>query len=77
MVTFTRDRAQELKAKQDLLLKAERDIAAGWKRLPDQENLLLDLKARGYDGEQAERLLQLLKQTLVEWEQHRILIEQR
>jgi hypothetical protein len=33
--------------------------------------------AGGHDTRQAERLVDLLKQSLVEWERHRVLIAQR
>ncbi len=69
--------AEQLKAEQALLLKAERDIEDGWKRLRSQQQLLADLRAAGHDSRQAERLEQLLQQTLVEWERHRVLIEER
>jgi hypothetical protein len=36
-----------------------------------------ELMAGGHDTRQAERLVDLLKQSLVEWERHRILIAQR
>jgi hypothetical protein len=39
--------------------------------------LLLELRAGGHDTTQAERLVQLMKDTLTEWERHRILIEDR
>jgi hypothetical protein len=35
------------------------------------------LQASGQNTEQAERLVSLLKRTLIEWERHRALIEQR
>ena len=35
------------------------------------------LRASGHDTAQAERLIELLKHTLIEWERHRALIEQR
>ena len=76
MAVFT-DRAEELKAEKALLLKADRDIEEGWKRLRNQQDLLQDLREGGHDTKQAEYLVKLLKQILVEWEQHRVLIEQR
>ena len=76
MAVFT-DRAEELKAEKALLLKADRDIEEGWKRLRNQQDLLQNLREGGHDTKQAEYLVKLLKQILVEWEQHRVLIEQR
>ncbi|OAF11695.1 hypothetical protein [Bradyrhizobium neotropicale] len=71
------ERTEQLKAEQRLLIKADRDIEEGWQRLRDQEERVRDLQADGHDICQAERLVDLLKQTLVEWERHRTLIEQR
>jgi hypothetical protein len=39
--------------------------------------LLSELQAAGHDSSQAERLVKLLQQTLVEWERHRALIAGR
>jgi hypothetical protein len=71
------ERARELLNEQDLLVKAELDIEQGWGRLRNQQDLLVELQGTGRDTRQAERLVQLMKQTLVEWERHRRLIEQR
>ncbi|WP_027551619.1 hypothetical protein [Bradyrhizobium sp. Cp5.3] len=71
------ERTEQLNAEQRLLIKADRDIEEGRQRLRDQENRVLDLQADGHDIRQAERLVDLLKQTLTEWERHRTLIEQR
>jgi hypothetical protein len=71
------ERTEQLNAEQRLLCKADRDIEEGWQRLRDQEDRVHELMAGGYDTRQAERLVDLLKQTLVEWERHRTLIEQR
>jgi hypothetical protein len=35
------------------------------------------LQAAGENTREAERLVQLMKQSLIEWERHRVLIEQR
>ena len=70
-------RVEQLRAEKDLLVKAGSDIEEGWKRLRNQQDLLLDLQIRGHDTKQAERLVQLMKITLVEWERHRVLIEDR
>jgi hypothetical protein len=71
------DLTLELEAEKRLLLKAEADIEAGWTRLHNQEDLLTSLRISGHETVQAERLVELLKRSLVEWERHRILIEQR
>ncbi|MFB6419807.1 MULTISPECIES: hypothetical protein [Bradyrhizobium] len=67
----------QLNAEQTLLVKADKDIQEGWQRIRNQEDRVRELMAGGHDTRQAERLVDLLKQTLVEWERHRILIEQR
>ena len=78
MVTpYGTDRTQELRQEQNLLAKAEVDIEQGWARLRNQQDLVHDLQNAGRDTKQAERLVELLKQSLVEWERHRRLIEQR
>jgi hypothetical protein len=70
-------RTAQLDAEQRLLVKADRDIEEGWLRIRDQEDRVRELMAGGHDARQAERLVELLKQTLIEWERHRVLIEQR
>jgi hypothetical protein len=77
MAALPNDRADELRAEKALLIKAERDIEEGWRRLRNQQELSLELQAGGHDTRHAERLIQLLASTLVEWERHRTLIEQR
>ena len=69
--------ADELHSEQKLLAKAELDIEQGWARLRDQQDLLSWLETTGHDTREAERLMQLFKRTLIEWERHRTLIEQR
>lgn len=71
------NRAEELRQEQALLVKAELDIEQGWGRLRNQQDLVDQLQDAGRDTVQAERLVALMKQTLVEWERHRRLIEQR
>ena len=71
------EKAVELESEKRLLVKAEADIESGWDRLRNQEDLLTSLRASGHNTEQAERLVELLKRTLIEWERHRALIEQR
>ncbi len=70
-------RALELDAEKRLLVKAEADIESGWSRLRNQQDLLISLRAAGHDTGQAERLAEQLKRTLIQWERHRALIEQR
>jgi hypothetical protein len=70
-------RAEQLQIEQQLLLKAEADIEAGWRRVRSQEGLVSELRASGYDTKDGERLTGLLLQMRVEWERHRTLIEQR
>jgi hypothetical protein len=71
------DPVEQLRAEKTLLIKAGRDIEEGWRRLRNQQQLLADLKADGHDSTQAERLVLLLQQILIEWERHRLLIEDR
>jgi hypothetical protein len=77
MAALPIDLIGQLKAEKALLVKSETDIQQGWKRLRNQQDLLSDLQAGGHDTRQAERLVQLLQQTLVEWERHRTLIVER
>ena len=70
-------RAELLRAERNLLVKADSDIEQGRQRLRNQENLLLELEAGGHDTKQAERLVELMRNTLTEWERHRVLIEER
>ncbi len=71
------ERTEQLNSEQRLLVKADRDIEEGWQRIRDQEDRVRELTSGGHDTRQAERLVDLLKQTLVEWERHRTLIAQR
>lgn len=68
---------EQLDAEQRLLVKADKDIEVGCQRIRNQEDRVRELSAGGHNTEQAERLVELLKQTLLEWERHRVLIEQR
>lgn len=77
MAAFPTDPAEQLRLEKTLLIKADKDIQEGWQRLRNQQQLRDDLEAGGHDSKQAERLVQLLKQTLIEWERHRALIEER
>jgi hypothetical protein len=71
------ERAEQLRVERRLLRKADADIEEGSKRLRDQQQLFFDMRAAGHDTSQAERLVDLLEQTLLQWEYHRTLIEQR
>jgi len=71
------ERTEQLHAEQRLLVKADADIDEGWRRIRNQEDRVRELRAGGHDTRQAERLVDLLKQTLLEWERHRGLIVQR
>ncbi|WP_407189376.1 hypothetical protein [Bradyrhizobium centrosematis] len=71
------ERTEQLKVEQRLLEKADQDIDDGWRRIRDQEDRVRELMAGGRDTRQAQRLVDLLKQTLIEWERHRVLIDQR
>jgi hypothetical protein len=71
------ERAEKLESERAVLVRAESDIQNGWRRLHNQEDLIRELQAGGHDTRQAKRLLELLKDTLAEWERHRILIKQR
>ncbi|HET7887504.1 MAG TPA: hypothetical protein VFL62_14875 [Bradyrhizobium sp.] len=77
MACFPIDRAEQLRIEKMLLIKADKDIEDGERRLRNQQQLLSDLRAAGHDATQAERLVSLLQQTLIEWERHRVLIEDR
>jgi hypothetical protein len=68
---------EQLDTERRHLIKADRDIEEGSQRIRDQEDRIRELSAGGHDAGQAERLAEVLKQTLTEWLRHRILIEQR
>ncbi|AMA58679.1 hypothetical protein [Bradyrhizobium sp. CCGE-LA001] len=77
MATTLAEWTEQLDAEQRLLVKADKDIDEGAQRVRDQEERIRDLMADGHDTRQAERLVGLLRQTLIEWERHRILIKER
>ncbi|MDD1536282.1 MULTISPECIES: hypothetical protein [unclassified Bradyrhizobium] len=77
MAASLAERIAQLHAEQRLLLKADQDIEDGWQRIREQEDRVRELAAGGHNAEQAERLVDLLRQTLAEWDRHRTLIEQR
>jgi len=59
------------------LRRADQFIEEGRVRLLNQQNLVFDLSERGYQIREAQRLAELIAQTLVEWQRHRQLILQR
>ncbi|MBU6461539.1 MAG: hypothetical protein KGK01_01535 [Bradyrhizobium sp.] len=69
--------AEQLLREQQLLRKADADIDEGRRRVNEQEDRLARLRIDGHDVRQANQLVELLRQTLSEWERHRVLIEQR
>ena len=69
--------AEELRREHDHLVKAEVGIEQGWGRLRNQQDLVHHMQNAGRDTRQAEQLVELMKHSLVEWERHRRLIEQR
>jgi hypothetical protein len=77
MTALPADRAEQLRAEKALLLRADSDIEQGCRRLRNQQDLLLKLQAAGHQTTQAVRLVAVLQQTLVQWERHRMLIEER
>jgi hypothetical protein len=77
MPVHSPDFAAHLRLEQQHLLKADTDIDEGRARIRGQEQRVARLQADGLDWQQAHRLLELLRQTLNEWEQHRVLIRQR
>jgi hypothetical protein len=74
---MTAQRKREIEGEKLQLVKADAHIEAGRGRLRDQQDLLRSLQSAGEESEYAERLLEAMKQTLIEWERHRELIEQR
>jgi len=77
MAVSLAERTAQLTAEQNVLVKADQDIQEGWQRIRNQEDRMRELMASGHDTGQAERLVELLRQTLIEWERHRVLIVQR
>jgi hypothetical protein len=77
MMGSVADRAEELAAEKVFFLKSENDIQRGRLRLRHQVNLLRELQADGHDTSQAERLVEIMKATLVEWERHHVMIAER
>ena len=71
------DTQSELARERAVLVKADLDIAQGRARLDRQAALVHEIRGRGEDQWEAERLLALLRDTLAQWENHRTLILRR
>ena len=71
------DLALELASEKRLLLKADADIEAGRGRLHSVQERLNALRNARHNTIQAERLVGLMTDTLVQWERHRVLIQDR
>lgn len=69
--------ATELERERDALEKSGNDIAEGQNRIDRQIKLIADLRAKGLDTGEGERLLALLGDTLTHWEQHHEMIVER
>lgn len=71
------DVAAELAAERASLAKANAHIAEGQARLQRQRDALDGRRTAGHGADEAERLATLLRETLDEWERHRVLIHER
>ncbi|WP_257165800.1 hypothetical protein [Bradyrhizobium sp. SRS-191] len=77
------DTAAEIRSEETQLRKAVADISEGRMRLRNQQLLVAEMHERGTAPadcsrrETAERLTVLLRDSLIEWDRHRVLIEQR
>lgn len=71
------DTAAALRAERDALIRADLDIRMGEDRLLRQQELMAEMTNAGQDLPQAERLLELLRETLAGWKLHRQLIVER
>jgi hypothetical protein len=77
MVEPAEDLSVQLSSQRALLRKAEVEIASGRHRLEAQERLVSILQASGRNIAAAERLSDVFKRLLIEWERRRQLTEQR
>ncbi len=77
MAVSLAERSEQLRKERELLVKAEADIEEGWTRLRTQEDRVREMQGGGHDTRLAQKLVSTLRQTLIEWERHRALIEQR
>jgi hypothetical protein len=66
----------DLEQERNELVRANRDIAEGERRITEQQDLLTRMHNAGHDTRQGERLLTTLQATLLEWQAHRELILQ-
>jgi hypothetical protein len=71
------DVKSELARERAVLVKSDHDLAQGEMRIAGQQALVRDLRASGDNTCEAERLLQLLRDTLAQWQGHRVLILDR
>jgi hypothetical protein len=67
----------EIASEKATLVQADLDIAAGQHRVHRQQHLLTDLRLKRRNTSHAERLLDLLGDTLLEWKRQRALAEER
>lgn len=69
--------ATELEREREALEEADGDLAEGQDRVDRQAALIAEMRAKGLDTAEGERLLKLLGETLWHWEQHREMIVER
>lgn len=69
--------ATELEREREALEKAGADIAEGQDRIDRQAALIAEMRSKGLDTAEGERLLTLLGDTLAHWEKHREMIVER
>lgn len=77
MAVLSSDPTVQLRLEELELIKGETHISEGQSRIARQVALLSHLEAGGHDTQQAERLITVMQQTLVEWERHLVLIRHR
>lgn len=67
----------ELERERRDLAKSEIDLAEGQQRIDRQVALIAQMRTRGFDASEGERLLELLRDTLAGWQLHHGLIVDR
>ena len=67
----------ELDRERQALVKSGIDISEGEGRIARQLMLRTEMRAKGLDTYEAERLLDLLRQTLAQWQAHHVMIVDR
>jgi len=77
MRTSMDDREELISMECAHLRQADRFIKEGRVRLLNQQNLVSELTEGRYQIKEAQRLAELMAQTLAEWQRHRQLIIQR